>query len=529
MQAPLYLKSNVQLEPLIDHWFAWAHLIAPGTAARNLTERHFKIMDSYIKAPQLHANAVKIPKMLGGPFIDYEGKRVDEIRSLRDKTKSVRKHLVSFSTAIGELEATIRANAKGLSVSPLYANVPEPLKGYVELVYDLNNNPVIRLIEPLLYKSDYYDRSAQSLMLSITRGDQRPFCLSTPRLEERDAVHLRMPFDDEAIDGLFRLRHTPRLWSEIQEMLGLTSDQSEVFRSFLTPEAPPKPAPFTGDGVRWRYFGHACVLIETKAVSLLFDPVVSYAYDSNVKRYTYQDLPDSIDYVVLTHSHTDHTLLETLLQLRNKVRNVVVPRNATGSLQDPSMKLILQNCGFRSVIELSDMETLPIEGGELIGLPFLGEHSDLDIKSKLAYLVRLGKRSIVLAADSCNVEPSLYRHVQRCVGDADILFIGMECDGAPLTWLYGPLMTQRLGPGVDESRRLSGSDFVQGMDIVRRFNFREVYVYAMGQEPWLKFLLALQYTESSRPITESNRLIEACGKEGILAERLFIQKEGLLD
>jgi hypothetical protein len=175
------------------------------------------------------------------------------------------------------------------------------------------------------------------------------------------------------------------------------------------------------------------------------------------------------------------------------------------------------------------METLPIEGGEVIALPFFGEHSDLDIKSKMAYMVRLGKHSLVFAADSCNVEPNLYDHVHRDLGDADTLFLGMECDGAPLTWVYGPLFTQRLGHGIDESRRLNGSDFAQAMDIVRRFNFREAYVYAMGMEPWLKFLLGVQYTPASRPIIESNRLVEECRKQGIYSERMFGQKEMLLD
>jgi len=529
MNEPVYLKPNVQLEPLVDQWFAWSHLIAPATAARNLTEHHFKIMDSYISAPQIHANAVKIPQMLGGPFIDYEGKRVDEIRALRDQTKRVRKAQIELSSAIAELDAMLKSNAKGFSVAPLYEKVPKALRGYVELAYDLSNNPVVRFIEPLLYRSQHYDPSAQSLMLSFTKGDNRSFVLSTPRLEDKDSVHLHIPFSDEAVDELFKLRHTPRPLGEVEEMLGLTSDQSETFRSFMTSEPPQVREPYTGDGVRWRYLGHACVLVETRDVSLIFDPVISYTYESATPRYTLQDLPDSIDYAVLTHSHLDHSLLETLLQIRHKIRTLVVPKNVTGSLQDPSMKLIFQNIGFRNVVEMGDMETLPLPGGELMALPFLGEHSDLDIKSKMAYLVRFGKHSIVFAADSCNVEPSVYEHVHKDIGDLDTLFLGLECDGAPLTWVYGSLLTQRLGHGMDESRRLSGSDFVQAMDIVRRFSFREVYVYAMGMEPWLKFLLGLQYTETSRPITESNRLIEECNAKGIAAERLFGQKERLLN
>ena len=191
----LYLRPNVQVEPLFDYSSAWSHLIPPATAARNLTERHFKIMDSYVNAPQVHANAVKNPKLLGGPFIDYEGKRVDDIRNLRDQTRRMRPHLIELSDAIASLDETLRTQAKGFSLQPLYLLVPDTLKGYVELVYDLNHNPSFRIIEPLLYRSHYYDRSAQSLMLSVLKGDDRPFVLSTPRLESDSLFHLRTPFD----------------------------------------------------------------------------------------------------------------------------------------------------------------------------------------------------------------------------------------------------------------------------------------------------------------------------------------------
>ena len=98
----LYLRQNIQVEPLIDHWYAWSHLISPATAARNITERHLKIMDSYINTPQIHAKAVANPKMAGGPFIDYGGKRVEEIRALRDRIKKERSHLIELSQALGE-------------------------------------------------------------------------------------------------------------------------------------------------------------------------------------------------------------------------------------------------------------------------------------------------------------------------------------------------------------------------------------------------------------------------------------------
>src|SRR5262249_5848534 len=104
-----YLKPNVQVEPLFAHWYVWSHLIPPATAARNVTERHMKIMDSYINAPMVHASAVKNPKLLGGPFIDYDGKRVDEIVELRRCTKEKLRPLFDLSDAISELDALLRA------------------------------------------------------------------------------------------------------------------------------------------------------------------------------------------------------------------------------------------------------------------------------------------------------------------------------------------------------------------------------------------------------------------------------------
>jgi hypothetical protein len=164
-----YLKPNVMIEPLVDGWYAWAHLIPPATAARNLTERHLKIMESYIETPESHQAAVKNPTLLGGPFMDLGENRVDDVRELRERTLRERSQLVRLSGALERLDALLREKATGFSLEALYAEVPEELQGYVELVYDLNNHPSFRLIEPLLYKSPYYDESLQSVMLSEIR------------------------------------------------------------------------------------------------------------------------------------------------------------------------------------------------------------------------------------------------------------------------------------------------------------------------------------------------------------------------
>jgi L-ascorbate metabolism protein UlaG (beta-lactamase superfamily) len=525
----LYLRPNIQVEPLFDNWYAWSYLIPPATAARYLTDRHLKIMDSYINASQVHAAAVKNPKLMGGPFIDYGVARVEEVRALRDQTKRTYPHLIHLSAAIASLEDMLRTMATGFSLLPLYDKVPDILKGYVELTYDLSNNPSFRIIEPLLYKSGYYDRSAQSLMLSVLVSDDRPFVFSTPRLESPTTFHLRVSFDDEVVDRLFELKSTPRRWVEIKEMLNVPDSSDVLVRSFFTTECLNRYSRYEGNGVRWRYFGHACILLETQNVNLLFDPVLSYENKAGIPRNNYLDLPESIDYVVITHNHQDHVMFETLLQLRHKIKGIIVPSSSGGVLQDPSLKLILQNVGFKNVIEMADLEGIEWENGSITAVPFLGEHSDLNIRSKSAYCVQIGERRLFFAADSCNLEPRMYEHLHRDLGDVDILFVGMECDGAPLSWLYGPLLTKSMERSMDESRRLSGSNFEQTMDMIRRFNCPNTYIYAMGQEPWLGYVVSLKYTDRSRPIVDSNRVIDECRTAGINAERLFGEKEILIE
>jgi L-ascorbate metabolism protein UlaG (beta-lactamase superfamily) len=232
--------------------------------------------------------------------------------------------------------------------------------------------------------------------------------------------------------------------------------------------------------------------------------------------------------VLITHNHQDHVLLETLLQLRHKVKHVVVPRNGSGQLQDPSLKLALERIGFANVIEIEEMSEIRDGSLTITALPFFGEHADLAIQTKLAWHVRFGPHTLMFAADSCNIEPRLYAHIHQAVGDVDVLFIGMECAGAPLSWLYGALLTQRIDRAIDEERRLTGSDYEQAMDVVNRFRCREVYVYAMGQEPWLNYIMSVKYTEESKAIIESNRLLRDCESKGICAERLFGEKEILI-
>lgn len=523
----VYFKQNVQVEPLFNQWYAWSFLIAPETAAMYVANSHLKLMQSFVAAPQVHISALKNPAMLGGPFINCEANRVNEIQELANNIKSEHGHMLEFAEAVKALDKLLSQEAKGYSLEPLYPMIPDLLKGYVELVYDLNNTPSFRFVEGLLYRSRFYNPASQSLTLSLVKDDERPFAFSTPRLKEEGRLHLSIPFADEALDQLFQMKTKPRPYNQIRERLNISSEQDQLFRSFFTEEPPPTPtAPDAA--MRVRYLGHACVLVSTKEASILIDPVISYSCSNGLPRYTFEDLPETIDFVLITHNHQDHCMFETLLQLRHKVKQVLVPKNSGGSLVDPSLKLILKNIGFKNVIEIDEMETISFDGGKITGIPFLGEHADFNIRSKLAYWLSVSGKNMLWVADSNNLEPRLYERIRETLGSLDLLFIGMECDGAPFSWLYGPLLTRPLARTIDQSRRLNGSDYEKGLSIVDSLQPKHVYVYAMGQEPWLTYLTSIKYTEQSRPIIESNKLVAHCRERGIEAERLYGCKELVL-
>ncbi len=520
----VYLKQNVLIEPLVDSWYAWSHLISPATLAMNVVGRHLRIIDSYVMAPEIHAEAVKNPKMAGGPFMDYDVDRSRDIKALKVNTEKECSHIIQLAREIKALSTLLAAKTDGTSLHPLYEKVPPLLRGFVELVYDIRHQPSFRFFESLLYRSEFYDKNLQSISLSLIDDDYRPFALSTPRIVGGNTVRIAIPFEATGIDELVKMKRTKGSFAKISRLLDVPETQLELFRSFFTEQEVESNHRFDGDGVRVRYFGHACILVETQSISILSDPVISYGYDTSISRYTYKDLPDSIDFVVITHNHQDHILLETMLQIRHKVKTILIPKGGNGTLQDPSLKLMFKAIGFDNVIEIDEMECFTFDGGKISGLPFIGEHCDLDIRTKLCYHVSLPNVSMIFAADSCNVEPELYTKIHKEIGDIDILFLGMECDGAPLSWLYGPYITGQMSKEIDQSRRLAGSNYKQGIAFVNTFNPKQVFVYAMGQEPWLNYIMAVKYTEESNPIIASNRLLAECESRGIGGERLFGEK-----
>lgn len=530
-QKKFYLKESVYFEPLFNHWYCWAHLLPPVTSARHMTHTHKRIMSSFVNNYQFHIMAQGASELVGGEFLHCTEDQVDNIKELIEQINTQHHDVVELSNAIKELDDLLLSHTSGETIEVLYPKVPKALQGYIELTMDMYHNPGYRFIESLLYRSSYYKNNLQSVCFgSLDKVDERPFVLSTPRLPDNNHLLFDANFTHPALDKLFSARTNPLSIIDIEQIFSQFELKGGLNYQELFSEEPAKKLHTkVENGVRVQYLGHAGFVIETNELCILVDPVIaSKRADQDDLLISFAELPPHIDYICITHTHQDHANIETLLQLRHKTGTILVPRNNGGTLCDPSLKLMLQNLHF-DVREMEDMEALPLKQGSIVAVPFLGEHGDLHIRSKTAWYIKLEGNALFFGADSANVEPAMYCHIQRELGDMDLLAIGMECIGAPYTWIYGALYTQRISKQVKDSRRLNGADFKQAAHLIDTFSPKHVYIYALGIEPWYKYFMGLEYDDDSTQIVESNKMIDFCARKDIPAKRLYAKQTLIFD
>jgi L-ascorbate metabolism protein UlaG (beta-lactamase superfamily) len=524
------LKEDLYFEPLFNHWYVWPHLLTPAQSARHVVNTHKRIMKSFVNNYQLHIIACNESVLTGGEFLDCSEEQVNDIESLISDIDTNCSDLLELSDSISELDELLRGHTSGETLEKLYKNVPSALKGYVELFFDLEHNPSYRFIEGLLYKSRFYRPDLQSVSFGLlSQTKKRPFVLSTPRLPDANHLQMKITFNSSVLKSILESRDLPLSEREIHNLFNEVACVGGLpYMDLFKVKDIDIEYNSVKSGVRLKYLGHAGFLIETEDVSILVDPVIASKDGSNDDQIvSFDDLPSKIDFVCITHTHQDHANLETLLQIRHKVGQILVPKNNGGTLTDPSLKLLLQQFEF-SVTEVDELDDINIEGGKITSIPFLGEHGDLNVRSKTGWYFQLGKRKIFLAADSSNLEPCMYTHIQKIIGDVDVLAIGMECIGAPYTWLYGALHSKKVSKKIKESRRLNGSDYKQGIQIVNTFKPNQVYIYALGLEPWYKYFMGTNYDDDTKQIVESDKMVSACRDMGIKSEVLYGTKEVIL-
>lgn len=521
---PLYLRPDVRVEALVNSFTAWLHTLAPVPAAMNLARVQLPMLDSFLRQPDVHAAAVANPRMKGGYFVDVPKTRLEEVRDLRDRIAGAEKPRLELSAAVEAAEKLLREQATGHDLTPLYGLLPAALHGVVELTYDLNHAPGLRFLEPVMYRGEARREDRQSIDLSLDDGSEPPFILSTPRLPAPGHLQLPLPLSHGAIDELFALQDKPRPFDQILESLEIgTGAEIRELRTLLTDQPSAAEDRHIDSGGRIRYFGHACLLLQTPNTAILVDALLS-SHHAACDRYTYADLPDRIDYCLITHGHQDHVVLETLLHIRHRIGTVIVPRNGGGHREDPSLRLCLQSAGF-TVREVDDYDEIAFDGGAIVATPFLGEHCDLDIRAKSTYWIRLAGKCVFVGADSSGLDRDHYRRIRENIGPVDIAFLGMECDGAPLNWLYSHLFTQPVPRSISVTRKLSGSNAAQALGIVQELGAGEAYVYAMGLEEWLQHIMATSYTPESYQLLQVAEFINSCREHDVRAELLLRRKE----
>ncbi|UMR29635.1 MBL fold metallo-hydrolase [Massilia sp. MB5] len=524
------IAPNVRSIPLVNSWFAHPYLVSPLTFGLYTKHAHLPMLDSFVEDPAQHLESARIPELLGGPFINYDGDPADMAR-FRDSTRERCAQHLRSADAIAGMYQMLMTQAKGAGVPGLYAQIDQQIRHGIDLSYDLCKQPVARFIEPVFYDSPLYDTSLQTCVLEKASYEPRTFVLSTPQIRHKgDTVELRLPFGDPLWNELYsgtedagglleRLRgHLADPRRELPLLEGMLAERAAQAGRNAIP----------ADSVRIRYLGHACVLMESAGVSILIDPLISYPGESAIDHYTFDDLPPRLDYVLITHPHQDHIVFETLLRLRSKVDCVVVGRAGGGNLQDISLKLMLHKTGFERVVELGEYETLEFAGGRIVGAPFYGEHADLDIRTKLAFGVQMHSANCLFFADSNPPAPEFYEPLRKMMPRVDCLFLGMECVGAPATWLYGPMLQKMLTRGEDQSRRLDGCDSAKALNMHRFFNPERLFVYAMGAEPWLTHITSIMYSEESTQFKEARIVEKQLRSEGRQADVLFGKMELIL-
>jgi L-ascorbate metabolism protein UlaG (beta-lactamase superfamily) len=525
------MAESTLVEPLVNYWSAWPFLIAPVPASLHLLQYQLPLLQSYIDDPASHVTAGQDLSLAGGAFVNVPTDRVSEVATLLDSAKNELSRNLELAQSLLDFQSWLAANAKGSSLAPYYQRIPRPLQGYVELVYDYLNRPSLRFFENLLYRSHYYKSSLQSLRLSrLGQDGSRPFFLNTPRLMEEGQIDWRVPFDSPQVDQLFKLDTQPQSFDAICQLLDLNDQSRERVSPMLTEDLPALPEKWRKISVRIRYFGHACLLIESQGISILTDPLVGVRpSEGGLERFSYGDLPEEIDCVLITHNHVDHNSLETILRLRHRVKSLVVPRSFGILYGDISLKALALRIGFKNVIELDTLESLQLPCGEITAIPFLGEHSDL-AHGKTGYVICVGKRRLLIGADLDCLDRQVYENVRGCVGRIDTVFLGTESVGAPLSWINGPLLSKRPSREEEESRRQHGCDARRAMDIVEALGASRLYNYAMGLEPWLEHILGLRLNENSPQWLESEKLLAQARARGLWeAKRLHGKTEIILE
>ncbi|MCY1060380.1 MBL fold metallo-hydrolase [Nannocystis sp. SCPEA4] len=136
---------------------------------------------------------------------------------------------------------------------------------------------------------------------------------------------------------------------------------------------------------------HASLLFRSESSAVIADPQFSYATEQDwLRRESYPN----IDAILISHSHTDHFCLTSVMRFPRDTP-IVVPRVRRGSLLTPPMAEILRAAGFTRVIDAEWFSTHEFGDIRVTVYPFYGEQPWLTFASPSEDLRNWGNTYVV--------------------------------------------------------------------------------------------------------------------------------------
>lgn len=153
------------------------------------------------------------------------------------------------------------------------------------------------------------------------------------------------------------------------------------------------------------WFGHSSYLIQTSGKRILVDPVFCMASPvsfvnkpfAGTDVYKPEDMPDVIDYLVISHDHWDHLDYQTIKKLKNRIKTVICPLGVGEHFE---------YWGFdkEQIVELDWHEDANLESGFMIHcLParhFSGRGLNANQSLWASFLLETPLRRIYIGGDS---------------------------------------------------------------------------------------------------------------------------------
>lgn len=176
--------------------------------------------------------------------------------------------------------------------------------------------------------------------------------------------------------------------------------------------------------IKTTLISHACLLIQTKNLTIITDPVLFDPHweDINVicpSRQLQLDMFPQVDVLYLSHRHQDHFDIHTLAYLRNA--NILAPDFTFIAPKDDLLLEMLKELDYAKIEISRDFEPIQVKDVTLIPTP----SDNREEYPEHGLLVRDGEVTVWNQVDSV-VSPEVIRYIHQLCGQVDFAHVRFE-------------------------------------------------------------------------------------------------------